>query len=381
MDKKAITEVKKLFNKNNCRVDRMRGVLVDENKERTTTLKETFLALEDEEMFKYCEIFRKGLSGRIGRNLFNVEFPLAEEKEGGHQAFLYRLLESELKDDALTEEFFEKVIASYQFPGKYLVLLIHGVYDIPSKTTDGLTMDDASEYVYSFIQVSICPVSLLRDGLCYDSEHQSFRSRAEDWAVQKPEVSFLFPAFNDRNTDLHASLYYAKNPAERHDELAEELLGTELPRPEAAEKDVFRSVIEETLGRDCDFEIVRSINEEVTKLVEDRKDDPVPPVLEKNDIRRLLANNGAKEEALEKFDTVYEEIAGSNPAPLMAENVAERKKLQVKTDNLKLDVNTEATELIETRVIDGVEYFLIPVADNVSVNGIKICAKVRETEE
>ena len=39
---------------------------------------------------------------------------------------------------------------------------------------------------------------------------------------------------------------------------------------------------------------------------------------------------------------------------------------------MKLEVLSEASELIETREIDGMEYFLIPVADNVTVNGIRI---------
>ena len=63
---------------------------------------------------------------------------------------------------------------------------------------------------------------------------------------------------------------------------------------------------------------------------------------------------------------------------MLAENVAEPKKLSIRTDDLKLDVLTEAAELIETRVIDGQEYFLIPVTDNVTVNGIRIRRKEAE---
>ena len=41
-------------------------------------------------MFKYFEIFKKTLSGTLGKNLMNMEFPLAEEKRaatrGSHEA-------------------------------------------------------------------------------------------------------------------------------------------------------------------------------------------------------------------------------------------------------------------------------------------------------
>ena len=85
LDKKAIAEIRKLMTMNNCRIDKIRGCYVDENREIVTELKETFLALEESTVEKYCEIFRKTLGGKIGRNLFNLEFPLAEEEAGGKQ--------------------------------------------------------------------------------------------------------------------------------------------------------------------------------------------------------------------------------------------------------------------------------------------------------
>ena len=52
-----------------------------------------------------------------------------------------------------------------------------------------------------------------------------------DWVVGKPELGFLFPAFNDRSTDLHGALYYSKNVNDLHDSFMEQLLGCPLPLP------------------------------------------------------------------------------------------------------------------------------------------------------
>ena len=191
MDKKAINEIRKLFDKNDCRVDRMYGCYVNEQKARIADLKDSFHSLQDEELFKYCEIFKKAVSGKIGRTLFNMEFPLSEEKEGGHQPELYELLKSGLKDEEMVDRFFDRIISVYRCPEKYLILLVHGVYDIPGRTSDGIGMYDASTDVYEFMELSICPVKLLRDGLCYDAGEKAFFSRTEDWAVQKPEVGLL----------------------------------------------------------------------------------------------------------------------------------------------------------------------------------------------
>ena len=189
MDKKGIAEVKKCFKKEDCRIDRMVSCFVNEEGEVISRFSDSFYALEDKELFKYCELFKQSLSGKLGRNLYTLAFPLEEENEGGKQQELYQLLQSELKEEALYDAFFEKVRKDYPIPGKHLLLLAHGVYDVPKKTTDGLVLEDASENVYSFLLFALCPVSLLKEGLCFDQQSDSFISRSEDFVVQKPEIS------------------------------------------------------------------------------------------------------------------------------------------------------------------------------------------------
>jgi len=378
MDKKAVTEVKKLFRKQNCRVDRMRACFVDENKEKVLKLAETFLALPEEDLAKYCEILTKTLSGKIGRNLFNLDFPLEEEKPGGKQEFLYNLEKSELKDEEILEAFYDRVIESCGFPGKYLILLVHGVYDIPARTSDGIEMDDASDYVYSFVLCSICPVDLMKEGLCYDGT--TFASRSADWAVQKPMLGFLYPAFNDRTPDIHAALYYAKKGDERYEEMVENLLGCGLPRAEKEQKNMFSTIVEEALGRGCDFESVKNIAEAVNEIVEKGKDEDEPPVLVKDDMRRILEDNGADDDQLKKFDVIYDEAMGEEKS-FLAESVADTAKLKVKSSNVMLTVRSEVSQILTTKVIDGQEYLLIPVSDDIEVNGIRIRQTLRQEDE
>ena len=160
MNKKEIAEIKKLFTPSHCAITRICGCYVDAEKNIKTKLKEAFLSLEEEEMFKYFKIFKSTLSGTIGKNLLNMEFPLSQESEGGTQEFLLKLRNSELKNEALIDEFYEKVMADYLYPENYYIILIHGAYDVPGRASDNLDMDDASDYVYEFILCSICPVKL-----------------------------------------------------------------------------------------------------------------------------------------------------------------------------------------------------------------------------
>ena len=117
MTKQEISEIKKLFTPKNCSITRICGCYVDGEKNKKTELKQAFLALPEEEMFKYFEILRKSLSGTIGKNLLNLEFPLKSETEGGTQEFLLRLRDSRLKDDALLEQFYDRIIESYEYVG------------------------------------------------------------------------------------------------------------------------------------------------------------------------------------------------------------------------------------------------------------------------
>ena len=371
MDKKAIAEIRRLMTLKNCRIDKIRGCYVNENREIVTELRETFLALEEETVEKYCEIFRQTLGGKPGRNLFNLEFPLEEEAPGGKQDMLYRLQQSGLEDTTLLRAFYDLVIETTQFPDKYLILLAHGVYDIPGRTSDGLEMDDASDYVYSFILCSLCPVILLKEGLCYDSEKKSFLDRRSDWSVQRPDAGFLFPSFNDRCPDIHQALFFARRPDELHEEIPAQILGCPMPLAEEDQRDAFKNVVETALGRDCDFENVKNIHEAIGQLVEEQKDSGEPVQIEKVQLRRILYENGAPQESLDTFDDAFDSAVG-NGGTLAAENAADTSRLEIKAGSLRITVKADMADMIQTRFIDGVEYLTIPVANDIEVNGIRI---------
>ena len=63
MNKKEISEIKKQFTQEHCAITRICGCYVDGEGERKADMKEAFLSLPEEEMFKYFEILRKNLSG------------------------------------------------------------------------------------------------------------------------------------------------------------------------------------------------------------------------------------------------------------------------------------------------------------------------------
>lgn len=372
MNKKEIAEIKKRFTKTKCTVTRICGCYVDAEKQKRMTLKEAFAGLPEEEMFKYIDIFRKTLSGSIGKTLMNMEFPTEEETaEDGKQRFLMQLLESKLADEQLLNQFYDTIIENYNYPENYFIILIHDAYDIPKITTDGIENFDASEYVYDYMLCSICPVKLTKPGLCYNTETNHIQDRIRDWLVQPPELGFLFPAFNDRNMDIHSLLYYSKNSDDLDLAITENVLGCRLPLPPKSQKETFNAIVEEALGLECDYDIVKSIHENLNQMVEENKENPEPLALDRTDIGKLLEKSGVEEEQLAVFETRYDETVGEKEH-LMANNISNTRKFEVRTPDVTVQVNPERTDLIETKVIDGVPCLVIEINDLVEVNGIQI---------
>lgn len=374
MIKQEINEIKRLYTPSNCSITRICGCYVDGEKNKKTTFKEAFLSLPEEEIFKYFELLRKTLSGTVGKNLLNLEFPLASEEEGGTQEFLLRLRDSKLKDDALLEEFYNKVIGSYEYVGNYLILMIHDAYDVPGKTTDGLTMEDASDTVYEYILCCICPVNLSKPGLSYNAETNEFHNRVRDWIVEVPEAGFLFPAFNERSADIHSTLYYSKNPEEAHPEFVDFILGAVLPLSAGSQKETFHTLVTETLGEEADYEVIKNIHENLTEMIEEHKEIPEPLMLDKQQVKSLFEKSGIQEEKLSDFEKLYDAAAGEHTS-LLVDNVANTRTFEVKTPDVVVKINPERADLVNTAMIEGRRCLVIEINDHVEVNGIQIHVK------
>lgn len=371
MNKKEILEIRKQFTPANCAITRICGCYVDHEKTKKMESKEAFLSLPEEEAFKYFDIFKKTLSGTVGKNILNLEFPLDEEVQGGTQEFLLKLRNSRLEDDMLLEEFYDKVIATYEYAENYYIILIHAMYDIPGKSSDGMEMFDASDEVYEYLLMSICPVSLSKAGLSYNAEDNRIQDRIRDWIVDVPSKGFLFPAFNDRGTDLHSVLYYTKKSEDLQPELISQLLGAKMPMSADTQREIFQMIIENTLGEDGDYETVRNIHGTLNELIEEHKEEPEPLSLDKTEVKKIFEKSGVDGEKMENFDHNFETNAGEKSS-LLASNIAETKKFNIETPDVVIKVNPERADLVETRIIDGRQCLVIPVDDHIEVNGINV---------
>ena len=380
MIKKEINEIKGLYKLEECSIARICGCYVDGEKNKITKINQRFLNLPEEEQHKYFEIFKKTLSGTTGKNLINMQFTTDSYMDEGARTFLYKLRDSGLEDDKLLEQFYDKVISSYSYIGNYIILLIHQVYDIPGKTKDNIEMEDASDEVYDYILCSICHVSLSKPGLSYNENDNMFHNQEQSHMVDLPDIGFLFPAFNNRQEDGDKVLYYSKDANMFEYQFLSSVLDCEVPLTAGNQKEIFQTLVTQTLGEDCDYEIIKNIHDNLNEMIQEKKSEPEPVILDKTEVKELLEKSGVEEEKLNDFEEHFEMQAGEN-ATFMAENIAETRKFEVKTPDVVVKINPDRTDLVDTMIIEGKKCLVIQIDEHLEVNGITVNPETGEVYE
>lgn len=368
MNKKDILELKRRFKKDACTFTRMCGCYVDADRNKVTTIGETFLNLEDEEFYKYLEIAKKVMSGTIGNNILELEFPTAEEAPGGRQQFLMGLRESALKSDDLMDAFYDMVIDSYDYVGNYLILVFHDAYDVMTKTSDNNKLDE-SEEVYEYLLCAICPVTLTKPGLGYREDENRIGPRIRDWVVGTPDTGFVFPAFTDRSTDIHSVMFYTRDTKTPHAEFMEAGLGCGSKFTATEKKLTFQSIVKEVIG-DEDEEseaLFLDIQENINDLIPVTEDEtveaePVPVTL--NTISAVLSDSGVSEEHAAVIEKTYEDVFGEEvpsaeqlvDAKLLEANARRKEKLELihQVENLKQQLDETRSLPVEEGSEDDV---------------------------
>ncbi|WP_066889190.1 DUF4317 domain-containing protein [Clostridium nigeriense] len=370
MRKKDILELKKRFKKDYCTFTKMCGCYVSGEKHIILKFRETFLNLDEDEYFKYLEMAKKVLSGTIGNNILELNFPLNEDFLNEKQVSLMKLKNSQLKDDSLLDDFYDSIIDNYDYTGNFLILIFHDAYDVITKTKDNAKLDE-SEEVYEYILCAICPVSLSDPGLRYFEEENKIKARIRDWVVEAPTNGFVFPAFINRSSDVNSIMYYTKNAKDTHPELMENALGCYSRQTATIQKETFQSIIKDSLMVDekkadkVFMEVQENLNNMIEEYAATYDDvDPEPITLTKNDIQNLLIESGVPEEVTTKIEKSYIETFGDD-LPL-AENLIDSKVLKINEQRKREEHLQKQVEVLQTRLEEVKQEVAIATESNLN---------------
>lgn len=374
MNQKEVSELRRRFRPEKSAISRIYGCYVNSSKEIISDLDESLGMMPQEEAEKYLSLLKKALSGTLGRNLIDIIFSTQQVADSEEHRLLSALRSTGLKDNEARQAFYRKVIETLDMgDSNYLILLAHDAYDVPHRGKDDELQTNASDEVFSYILCCVCPVKDGKVELGYFSGDNEFHSCVAGQIVAAPELGFLFPAFDDRAANIYNALFYSRNADQIHQEFIDAVFHTEPPMSAAEQKEAFQTSLSDALEGACSMEVVQAVHEQLRAKMEEHKESKSPEPLEvtAQEVGRILQDCGVAEEQVAAFQAKCGERFGAG-AVLNPANLIDSKRFEVRTGQVIVSVDPEQSYLLETRMIDGRKYLLIPVDDGVEVNGFSV---------
>ena len=368
MNEKEVGEIRRHLRRDRSNMTAIYGCFVNDNKEIIAEYRASTGIMSENESDKYFGILRKALSGSVGRNLIDLTFKTSQVAGSPEHKLLMDLRESKLQDDELRQSFYQKIIDSIVLEGNYLILLGCDTYDVPFKSKDDFQQNDSSDESYTYLICAVCPVKQTKPNLHYVPEEKTFHDGAMNQPVAAPEVGFLFPAFDNRSTNIYNALYYTRNTKEN-----QALFNTPVPKPAAEQKKCFEALLTTSLGDECSMDVVQTVHEQLCERMELHKESKVPEplLIDKEVLKDVLTSCGVSETGVSTFSVQYDEAFGFE-AELHPKNIIDSKHFEIHTPDIAIKIDPSRTDLVETRVIGGVKYIMINADENVEVNGVSI---------
>ena len=373
MNTREIGEIRRHIRRDRSNMTHLYGCYVNENKEIISEFRVSTAMMSENEGEKYFGLLKRSLSGTLGKNLIDITFRTSQVAGSEEHKLLMDLRQTGLNDSALRQKFYEKVVNNVSLRSNYLILLGCDSYDVPFKSKDGENDSDRSDETYTFLLCAICPVKQTKPTLHYEPENKEFHDGGITNVAAAPELGFLFPAFDNRSTNIYNALYYNHSPKENHTAFVDALFNTSIPKPAAEQKKSFEAILGNALGEESSLDVLQTVHDELCQRIELHKQSRVPDALliDKSDVREVLSSCGVSEPHIAKFSLDYDETFGMD-AQLHPKNIIDHRKFEIKTPDVSIKVAPDKADLIQTRVIGGVTYILINAEEDVEVNGVSI---------
>lgn len=371
MTDRELREIKRRFRPERSNIAKIVGCFVNENKEIIYRINQSIEFSDSAASEKLLATMKKALSGSIGTNLTNIEFSTKQVLESEEHKLLMKLRESRLSDSEALESLYSRVIESLSLEGNYVILLASDLYDVFDYGKDG-EKGESSE-VFSYLISAVCPLKNLPEALTFKESDNLFHMLGASAVLASPEIGFMFPAFDDRKTNIYGALLYTKNLGESYPDFCEKIFAAKAKMPPKVQKSAFSGCLTEALSEECSYEVVRSVHTQLEEIVQSHKEskDPEPLTITKATVKTLLENCGVEEQKIEKLEAALDESFGAG-AQLTPKNIVSLNKFELHTPDVKINVSPEHRDLVSTQTIGNTKYVMIKVTGPVEVNGITI---------
>ncbi len=382
MNQRDLAEIKRRLNPDKRNPSVICGCYADHIGNPITSFRLPVAALYEQENEKYMSIFRKVLAGQIGQTLMPVAFP-AEADD-----VLLRARDTALNDEEVLQDLFTRLISGIRAEhpdmqsvedartaDNWLILLMYDDMDVRKRDTNEEIDYENSDRAFRYILCAVCPVKQEKPALRYLPADGVFHERAPEWLAGAPALGFLFPLYESGAADVNTMLFFSRDSRDAHESFLKAAFNVEAEMPAAEQTDTFQALLAQTLGTECSLDVVQEMHETVSGLIEEQQKDKdaEPLMLSRQDVARVLTGAGVSEEKTEAFRKGFEAAFGAG-AVLPAVNIVTPKQFKVDLPSVSVKVDPKQADLLETRVIDGRSYLLIPIDGDISVNGQPVFA-------
>ena len=373
MNEKEIGEIRRRVRRDRSNMTAVYGCYVNGQKEIVTEYKQSTGMMSENEAERYFGLMKRVLSGTVGKNLVDITFRTAQVADSPEHKLLMDLRKEVLKNDETRLALYKKIIETVTMDEGYLILIGCDTYDVPFKSKDDEVQKDNSSESYTYLLCAVCPVKQTKAKLHYVAESKEFHDGGITQVAGAPELGFLFPAFDNRSTNIYNALMYTHDTAKGHEAFVESVFNTRPVKPAAEQKKSFEAVLSTALGEECSMEVVQSVHDQLCQAIDLHKESRVadPLLISREEVTTALKACAVSEEHMAKFNVEFDEVFGSD-ALLHPKNIIDNKKFEISTPDVSIRVDPSRSDLIETRVIGGVKYILICADENVEVNGVSI---------
>ena len=160
---------------------------------------------------------------------------------------------------------------------------------------------------------------------------------------------------------------------EDHQDFIDAVFKTQVPMPAGAQQETFIDVMTGTLDKECSLSLMQGVHTELMERISVHKEsrDPEPLSISPEDMAEILEIHGVSTEQAEAFEEKCREEFGED-AELSPANIIDSRHFKLETPEVKISVDPQHVHLVETRVIDGRRYILIPADNGVELNGMSV---------
>ena len=375
MNKKEVSEIKRVVKIDNpyCVLNKLFITMINADGDYVFAMNPSVHTLTEREQNMYYDIFRNMLSTNVGKKFIQYNFEKEAFESDGAQNIMLTNIQQGFNNVDVRTAFLDKIVNNLRYTGPYAIVTGYFTYTVRHKNKAD-EENKYSEEEFKFMLTAICPAQIVDSGFSYNYATMEFSTESYPklYINSKPTDGFMFPAFDNRSSDLSSVMYYSRSPKTFNDSIILDVLQAKFELSPIAQTEVFQKLLQDTFGERLDYQLLYLINNYIQEYVENFTGDTKPTFLGVGELTSILHDLFDEGEE-EKFEALYKAYCDKiefDSVNLIA------KKMKLQTSEYALSFNCTYGSKVTAKVVDSMRAIQLTTEDNLlDVNGVFVSMK------